>query len=84
MHCVKSVQIRSFFWPVFSCMQSEYRKIQTRKNSYLDTFHAVMNLDIRQSPECASEYTYSNAEKKNFMLKTVFVSNLIINISGYI
>ena len=22
-HCVKSVQIRSFFWSVFSCIQSE-------------------------------------------------------------
>ena len=35
LHCVKSVQIRSFFW-------SEYRKIQTRKTPYLDTFHAVL------------------------------------------
>ena len=32
-HCVKSVQIRSFFWSVFSCIQNKYRKIQTRKNS---------------------------------------------------
>ena len=31
-HCVKSVQIRSYFWFVFSCIQSEYRKIRTRKN----------------------------------------------------
>ena len=30
---VKSVEIRSFFWSIFSCIQSEYRKIQTRKNS---------------------------------------------------
>ena len=33
-HCVKNVQIRSFFW-------SEYRKIWTRKTSYLGTLHAV-------------------------------------------
>ena len=42
-HCVKSVQIRSFFWSLFSCIrteyedllriQSKYRKIRTRKNS---------------------------------------------------
>ena len=32
MHCVKSVQIRSFFWSVFSCIQSESSKLQTRKN----------------------------------------------------
>ena len=38
MHCVKSVQIRSFFLSLFSCIQSEYRKIQTRKNSLYGHF----------------------------------------------
>ena len=33
IHFVKSVQIRSFFWSVSSCIQYEYRKIRTRKNS---------------------------------------------------
>ena len=37
-HCVKSAQIRSFFWSVFSCIQSKYRKIRTRKNSVLGHF----------------------------------------------
>ena len=39
-HCVKSNQIRAFFWSVFSCfwtvnlrIQPEYRKITNRKNS---------------------------------------------------
>ena len=36
--CVKSVQIRSFFWFVFSCIRTEYRKIQTRKNSVFGHF----------------------------------------------
>ena len=27
------VQIRCFFWSVFSCIQSEYRKFRTTKNS---------------------------------------------------
>ena len=54
-HCVKRVQIRSFFWSVFPLfglnteiygvnirIQSEYTKIRTRNNSvYVDTFHAV-------------------------------------------
>ena len=31
-HCLKSVQIQSYFWFVFSCIQSEYRKIRTRNN----------------------------------------------------
>ena len=71
---MKSVQIRSYFWSVFSCIRTEYgdllrscirteygdllrkspysvsvnlriqsecRKIRTRKTPYLDNFHAV-------------------------------------------
>ena len=38
VHCVKSVQIQSFFWSVFSCIQSDYRKIRTRKNSVFRHF----------------------------------------------
>ena len=39
-HCVntESVQIRSFFWSLFSCIQSKYRKIRTKKNSLLRLF----------------------------------------------
>ena len=41
-HCLKSVQVLSYFWSAFSCIrtkygglhiQSEYRKIRTRSNS---------------------------------------------------
>ena len=52
-HCVKSVQIGSFFWSLLSCIrteygvnlrvQSEYRRIRTEKFPHLDTFHAVSN-----------------------------------------
>ena len=37
-HWVKSVQIRSIFWSVFSCIQSEYKKLWTRKNSVFRHF----------------------------------------------
>ena len=40
---MKSVQKRSFFWFVFSCIQSEYRKIQTRKNSVFGQFSRSVN-----------------------------------------
>ena len=46
LHCVKSVKIRSYFWSVFSCIQSECRKIRTRKTPYMYTFHAVLMLPI--------------------------------------
>ena len=38
VHYVKSVQIRSFLWSIFFCIQSEYRKIPTRKNSVFGHF----------------------------------------------
>ena len=52
-HCVKSVQIRSSFWSVFSHIRTEYGqvslhilsecgKIRTGKTRYLDTFQAVV------------------------------------------
>ena len=37
-HCVKSVQIRSFLWSVFSRIRTEYGP---EKTPYLDTFHDV-------------------------------------------
>ena len=53
LHCVKSVQIQSFFWSVFSCIrtecfvylriQSDWGKIQTRKNSVLGQFSRSEN-----------------------------------------
>ena len=46
-HCVKSAQTRSYFWSVFSCIQSEYRKIRTRNNSIFGHFsHSVPLLFI--------------------------------------
>ena len=38
-HCVKSVQIRSFFWSLFSL----FLKIRNKKTPYLATFHVVSN-----------------------------------------
>ena len=44
-HCVKSVQIQSYFWSVFSCIQTvnlhiqyKFRKIRTRNNSIFGHF----------------------------------------------
>ena len=40
-HCVKSVQIRSFSWSVFSRIWTEFGKIGPEKTSYLDIFRGV-------------------------------------------
>ena len=37
-NCVKNIQIRRYFCSVFSCIQSEYRKIRTRNNSVFGHF----------------------------------------------
>ena len=42
MLCVKTVQIRSYFWSVFSYIQSNTGKYGPEITPYLDTFHAVM------------------------------------------
>ena len=64
---MKSVQIRRFFCSSFSCVWNEYRKIRTRKNSrkktFLETFHAVNYLAASnpggtQSPEDVPLWSY--------------------------
>ena len=52
IHCVKSIQTRSFFWSIFSRIRTEYgylfvfgpnaRKWGPEKAPHLDTFHAVI------------------------------------------
>ena len=37
-HWRKNVQIQSYFWSVFSCIWTGYRKIRTRKNSVFSHF----------------------------------------------
>ena len=45
-HCVKSFQVRSYFWSVFSCIRTEYGKIRTRKNFVFAHFsRSVCNLN---------------------------------------
>ena len=48
-YCVKSFQIRSYFWSVFSCIRTDWIRILSPKTgkygaeitSHLDTYHAV-------------------------------------------
>ena len=47
-NCVNTVQIWSYFWSVFYCIQSEYRKIRTRNNSVFGHFHVVGQLKTKK------------------------------------
>ena len=56
-HCVKSVQIWSYFWSVFSPNTEKYGPETT---SYLDTFHAVCDLAILQGQFNNLKAIYNN------------------------
>ena len=66
---VKSVQIRSYFWSVFSCIQSEYRKIRTRNNSV--SGHISRSVNEGESNEiCENIYRqkFTNDTQKSLTL----------------
>ena len=44
-HSVKSVQIQSYFWSVFSCVWTEYKNIRTRRNSIFGHFSCSILLE---------------------------------------
>ena len=41
LRCVKSIQIRSFFWSVFTLFSPNAGKYVPEKTPHLDKFHAV-------------------------------------------
>ena len=43
---MKSVQIRRFFWSLFSCIQSKYRKLRSSKNSVYENFSSSVWRDF--------------------------------------
>ena len=84
-HCVKSVQIRRFFWSVFSRIRTEYGeirrslriqpecgKIRTRKTSVfgLDTFHSLTSRFSLVNP--ASIYLFKVNNKNTRKISIVF------------
>ena len=67
-HCVKSVQIRSFFWSVFSYIWTEYRKIQIRKNSLFGHFSrseisSVFSPTLRRLSCHSNDRVHSSVDK---------------------
>ena len=59
--CAKSIQVRSYFWSIFSRIQSEYGKIRARKITCLDTFNAVYDLLNNASLSVKIRSTQHNA-----------------------
>ena len=68
-HCVKKVQIRSFFWSVFFLNTAVFSpnagKYGPEKTPYLDTFHAVQYLGTNQMLRNMHEQHYHLTSTKS-------------------
>ena len=65
-HCLKSVQIRSFFWCVFSCIRIEYRDL-LRKSPYSVRIQEDMDQEkLRITLRIQSKYKIK-LTRKNFI-----------------
>ena len=75
-HCVKSVQIRSFFWSVFSRIQTEYREIRSI---------SLYSVRMRENTEYLSVFTPNAGKygpKKTPYLDTFHAVPVINNLPG--
>ena len=89
-HFVKSVQILSYFWSVFSCTQSECRKMQTINNSVFGYFsRSVLDTFYRRLSYTDGENTTSLKFTNLMVVQLLFLaSNLCqedenqMNVSG--
>ena len=61
-HCVKSAQIRSYFWPLFFSTRTEYKKIRTRNNSVFGHFsRSAHQSELKQRLASVHKVTYITA-----------------------
>ena len=92
-HCLKIVQIRCFFWFVFSRMRTEYAKMlrisvfcpnagkyRPEKTPYLDTFHTVW-LTHKQK---TSKFSETNIPSSTLQSKIKWKHNLSIKIDLHV
>ena len=76
--------MRSFFWSVFSCIRTEYRKIRSRKNSVLGHFHAAVAKHLTMKPfnkntdilQCSQGYS-RNIHREMLVLESLKECNFI-------
>ena len=67
-YCVKSAQIRSFFWSVFPRIRTEYWKIRTRKNSVFGYFSRSVR-KAHYSRKAPEQHRNSTSELRAKLLK---------------
>ena len=73
----------SFFWPVFSCIQSKYRKIRTRKNSVFGDFspNGLCNYQWWVLTDIPKNRIF-NFERLNFRLICEWVIRTVLEFSA--
>ena len=75
-HCVISVQIWNSFWSVFSCIQSEYRKMPTRKNPVFGHFSRRAEVKKEKSSSSLRNFDFTwvhfNINKPLWLLNIKF------------
>ena len=74
LHYVKSVQIRSFFWFTFSCIQSEYRKYGPEKHRIWTLFTQCR---VRKVAERGKVWTQNFKHKRRAWNKVIAKSKKI-------
>ena len=79
-HCMKSVQIRSFFvffWSVFPVLGLNTGKYRLQKTLYLDIFHVVLVLlEKLETVDCSKRY--ANRLLKKTVLKNHLDDKLVL------
>ena len=59
-HCVKFAPIRSFFWSLFSYIQSEYRKIRTRKTFIFGDYSRSVSHSLQMERLLKVEFSFKD------------------------
>ena len=74
-HCVKSIQIRSFFWSVFSCIRTEYGDLRS-KFPYSAWMQEIMD---QEKLRIRTLFTQWSMPAKSF---NYFIENVLLRILG--
>ena len=68
-HCVKSVQIRSFFWSLFSCIRTKYGKISP-SGPNTEKYGPEISQEL-QYTECITKYDWK-LKKRSWQTQEVW------------
>ena len=73
-----------FFWSVFSCIQSKYKKIRTRKNSVFGYFpRSVATREVYQMRKSSADFFYSFSTcRVQLILRKAMSMCFLVNISN--